>query len=389
MVTAREYASPRPRRGRGRGAVLVSLSTLLAISSCSPPVDAQGVVESEEHRFRVVTVVDGLEHPWGIAFLPGGDALVTERPGRVRLIRDGQLQADPVPGGPTVVAEGQGGLLDIELHPRFSENQLVYMTYSKPGERGATTAIARARFDGTRLVDLEDILVTEKWGTGHLHFGSRIVFARDGMLYVGLGERNQRDRAQSLEDHKGTVVRLHDDGRAPEDNPFVGREGARPEIFTYGHRNIQGMALHPETGELWASEHGPRGGDEINVIRAGRNYGWPRITYGLEYRGGRVSPDTALPGLEQPLLHWTPSIAPSGMIIYTGDRFPRWRGHQFHGALAGQQLRRVVFEGVRPVHQETMLRGRSRIRHVKQGPDGYIYLLTDARDGAVLRLEPE
>ncbi len=365
-----------------------AIISVAALALMLAPVLRAQVVTSEEHRFRVDTVATGLEHPWGIAFLPGGDLLVTERPGRVRLIRGGQLRRAPVPGAPEVFTNRQGGLLDIELHPAFAENRLIYLTYSKPGARGATTALARARFDGERLTDLRDLLITNAWREGGPHFGSRIVFDDAGMVYFGVGDRGQRDRAQSLGDHAGTIMRLHDDGRVPQDNPFVGREGARPEIFSYGHRNAQGMALHPRTRELWLNEHGPRGGDEINVVRAGLNYGWPLITHGVDYSGAIITPDTARAGLVQPLLHWTPSIAPSGMVFYTGDRFPRWRGHVFNGALAGQHLRRVVFDGERAVHQESLLRGLARIRTVKQSPDGYLYLLTDASNGSVLRLVP-
>ncbi|HUF28802.1 MAG TPA: PQQ-dependent sugar dehydrogenase [Gemmatimonadaceae bacterium] len=357
-------------------------------AACGPNADAQQVHESEEHRFRVDTVATGLENPWGIAFLPGGDMLVTERAGRVRVIRNGALQAEAVPGAPEVRARGQGGLLDIALHPRFAANRYVYLTYSKPGPIRATTAIARARFDGQRLEGLQDLLVTDAWGTGGNHFGSRIVFDSAGMMYITVGERNERQRAQNLGDHAGTVLRLHDDGRVPRDNPFVGRAGARPEIYSYGHRNAQGADLHPSTGELWLNEHGPRGGDEINIARAGRNYGWPVITFGREYSGAQITADTARAGMEQPVLHWTPSIAVSGMAFYTGDRFPGWRGNVFNGALAAQHLRRVVLDGNRAVHQESLLPRIGRIRTVKMGPDGYLYLLIDAPNGSVLRLVP-
>ena len=360
------------------------LLSLLVIPACTP-AEAQ-VVESEEHSFHVTTVADGLSHPWGLAFLPNGDMLVTERPGRVRLISGGVLQADAVPGGPEVRAAGQGGLLDIALHPRFSENQYVYMTYSKPGDRGGATALARARFDGTRLTGLEDLFVAENWNERGQHFGSRIVFDSAGMVFISAGERGERDRAQDPSDHAGTIIRLHDDGRVPQDNPFVGREGHRPEIFSYGHRNPQGMALHPVTGELWATEHGARGGDEINRVLPGRNYGWPAITHGINYNGQSITPDTARSGMEQPVIHWTPSIATSGLTFYTGDAFPNWRGNLFAGALAGQQLRRVVLDGNRVTHQEVLLEGRGRIRTVKQGPDGALYLLMDAAEGAVLRI---
>jgi glucose/arabinose dehydrogenase len=323
-----------------------------------------------------------------MAFLPNGDVLVTEKPGRLRLVRGGTLQPTPVAGVPEVHAQGQGGLLDVELHPRFADNQLVYLSYSKPGPQGSTTAVARGRFDGTNLVDVRDVFVAEAWSRRDQHYGSRIVFDRAGMMFVSVGERNEKQPAQDLANHMGTVVRLHDDGRVPEDNPFVGRQGARPEIFSYGHRNIQGMTLHPETGELWSNEHGARGGDEINVVRAGRNYGWPRITHGVDYNGSRISADTALAGMEQPLLHWTPSIAPSGMAIYAGDRFPQWRGSVLNGALAGQHLRRVEVDGERAVRQESLLERGGRIRAVKVGPDGFVYLLTDATNGALLRVEP-
>jgi glucose/arabinose dehydrogenase len=374
---------PRPRLALAAA----PLAVWLAATACTP-AGAQEVVPSEEHRFRVVTVASGLDNPWGIAFLPGGDMLVTEKGGRVRLIRGGRLQDAPVPGAPAVSSSGQGGLMDIELHPRFAENRLVYLTYSKRGDRGTTTALARARWDGARLTGLQDLLVADAWGRRAQHYGSRIVFDRAGLVFVSVGERNEKTPAQDLDTHKGKILRLHDDGRVPRDNPFVGRAGARPEIWSYGHRNPQGMTLHPTTGALWANEHGARGGDEINRPQAGRNYGWPAITHGVDYSGARISPDTARPGMEQPLVYWVPSIAPSGMAFYAGDKFPRWRGHALNGALAGEQLRRVVFDGDRATHQETLLRGRARIRQVKVGPDGFVYLLTDASNGAVLRLEP-
>lgn len=347
-------------------------------------------LDSEEHRYRVVTVVAGLEHPWGLAFLPGGEILVTEREGRVRLVRGGVLQPEPLPGGPEVRARGQGGLLDVAVHPRFAENRFVYLTYSKPGPRGATTALARARFDGQRLVGLEDIFVADAWGGGGAHFGSRIVFGKDGMLYITVGERNERHRAQDLADHAGTVIRLYDDGRVPSDNPFVGRAGAKPEILSYGHRNPQGLTVHPETGALWVVEHGARGGDEANVILTGRNYGWPVITYGIDYSGAPIGVGTHRDGMEQPVVYWVPSIATSGMAFYAGDRFPGWRGNLFVGALAGEHLRRVVLDDqFRPVHQEELLDELGkRIRDVRLGPDGYLYMLTDENDGALLRIEP-
>lgn len=370
-----------PHQRRHPSALLVCAVALLACA----PVGAQEYA-SEEHRFRVVTLAEGLSHPWGIAFLPGGDLLVTERAGRVRLISG--AQARDVPGAPQVWANGQGGLLDIERHPRFAETRFVYLTYSKPSPEGATTALARARFDGDRLIDLRDLFVGDARTRMGQHFGSRIVFDSAGMVYIGIGDRGIMQQAQNPTNHQGTIIRLHDDGRVPDDNPFVDRSGWHNEIFAYGVRNPQGMALHPQTGELWENEHGPRGGDEINVIRRGANYGWPAITFGIDYSGAIISEDTARAGMEQPVLYWVPSIAVSGMTFYTGDRFPRWRGNVFVGALAGQHLRRIVFDGRRPVHQEVLLEGRARIRQVKTGPDGLLYVLTDENNGKVLRLEP-
>jgi aldose sugar dehydrogenase len=335
-----------------------------------------------------VTVASGLQNPWGLAFLPGGDILVTERPGRIRLIRGGELRQAPVAGAPTAVAGGQGGMLDIALHPDFEANGLVYVAYSKEVEGGRTTAVARARWTGDALEGTEDVFVADAIGGGR-HFGSRIAFDPAGYMYVTVGDRGEMNRAQDLSDHAGTTIRLHDDGRVPADNPFVGRDDARDEIYTWGNRNAQGIAIHPETGAVWQNEHGPQGGDEVNLIRAGLNYGWPVITHGIGYRGETIAQDTARAGMEQAVLHWTPSIAVSGMDFYTGDRFPGWQGNAFVGALRQAHVRRLVLEGDRIVHQEELLADLGqRIREVKEGPDGYLYLLTDERDGALLRLEP-
>jgi aldose sugar dehydrogenase len=397
MLRMTEMETTLRREYRRTPRVLVSgmlLGTLLACSN-SGPVQAQGEVErSEQHEFRVVTVAEGLRHPWGMAFLPGGEILVTERPGQLRVIRNGVLDPEPVAGVPQVRAQGQGGLLDVTPHPDFASNRLVYLSYSKPGERGATTAVVRGRFEGNRLSNVEEVIETQAWGTGNAHFGSRLLFDRDGYLYITIGDRGDRtdrgadQRAQNLRDHAGTTLRLHDDGRVPQDNPFVGRNNALPEIYTYGNRNAQGMALHPETGRVWQNEHGPRGGDEINVILPGRNYGWPIVAHGINYDGSPITERREGEGLEPSVLHWTPSIAPSGMTFYTGDAFPQWRGNAFVGALAGQHLRRVVLDGTRVVSQEELLSGRHRIRDVRTGPDGYIYLLVDAQNAPLLRLEP-
>lgn len=373
-----------------------SVAVLAAFLLTAAGASAAEVRRSELHSFRVEVLVRGLENPWGLAFLPDGRMLVTERPGRLRVVAGGALDPRPVEGLPPVAAVGQGGLLDVALHPDFERNRLVYFSYAG-AERGTLgrqllgTEVARGRIEGHRLADVEVIFRAEPKSTGGRHFGSRLVFDREGFLFITLGDRGEMDRAQDLDDHAGSIIRLRDDGRVPDDNPFVGRPGARPEIYTYGNRNVQGAVLHPATGVLWSHEHGPQGGDEINVVRSGTNYGWPVITHGVNYgTGTRIGVGTAREGMAQPLLHWTPSIAPSGMAFYDGERFPRWRGHLFVGALRGQLLVRVEAEGEdRVIHQERLLEGvLGRIRDVRSGPDGYLYLLTDHSDGAIVRLVP-
>jgi aldose sugar dehydrogenase len=347
-------------------------------------------IRTEEHAFRVVQIVAGLEHPWGLAFLPDGRMLVTERPGRLRVIQAGQLEPEPVAGVPQVVARGQGGLLDVALHPRFAENRLVYLSYAGAGRGGAGTEVVRGRLVGNRLEEVQVIFSLEPKSMARQHFGSRLVFDRAGYLYITLGDRGEMERAQRPDDHAGSVIRLHDDGRVPADNPFVDKPGWKPEKFTLGNRNMQGAALHPQTGELWTHEHGPQGGDEINIVRPGVNYGWPVITYGVNYGiGTKIGEGTHKPGMAQPLHYWTPSIAPSGMTFYTGDKFPRWKGDLFVGALRDQMLVRLRLDGAKVVHEERMLQGvLGRIRDVRQGPDGCLYLLTDEEDGELVRLEP-
>jgi len=347
-------------------------------------------LDTREHVVKVVTVTDGLEHPWSMAFLPGGDVLITERPGRLRILRDGQLLPEPVPGLPEVRAYRQGGLLDLALHPDFEDNRLLYFSYAGNHADGITTHVARGRFEDDALHDVQVLFVAEPASDNGRHFGSRLVFDNEGYLYITVGDRGDMPRAQNLDDHAGSTIRLHDDGRVPEDNPFVGRSDARPEIYTYGNRNAQGMALHPVTGEVWQNEHGPRGGDELNRIRAGVNYGWPVISHGIDYSGRDIGEGISeQEGMEQPVHHWTPSIAPSGMAFYTGDVFPAWRGNLFVGALAHTHVTRLVMDGNRVVDEEPMLREMSqRIRDVRQGPDGHLYLLTDHNNGRLLRLEP-
>jgi glucose/arabinose dehydrogenase len=317
--------------------------------------------------------------------------LVTERDGRLRVIsKDFQLDPRPVEGVPPVVAAGQGGLFDVVLHPGFAKNQLVYLAYNGAGSGGWGTELMRAKFDGQRLIEPQVLFRLEPKSRGGQHFGGRIVFDRQGYVYLTLGDRGDKARAQLLYDHAGSVIRLHDDGRVPQDNPFVKQPAAKPEKFTLGNRNMQGAALHPKTGELWAHEHGPQGGDEVNVMRAGRNYGWPVITYGVNYGlGTKIGEGTHKAGMEQPLYKWVPSIAPSGMAFYEGDRFPGWRGNLLIGALRSEMLVRLELDGEKIVSEERLLKGTlGRIRDVRVGPDGYVYLLTDDSDGVLARLEP-
>jgi len=380
---------------RTRSALLVAGASLLVAA----PAAAQApVYKSALHDFRVVTVADGFEHPWSIAFLPGGDILVTERPGRLRIIRDGRLLPAPVEGVPPVFAVGQGGLLDVVPHPDFESNRLLYLSYSKPlGGQESTTAVIRGRFENDRLANVEEIFEAATRGRGH--YGSRLVFDGNGHLFVSVGERMaspsgdlEAHPAQDLTNHHGTINRLYEDGRVPPDNPFVGRDEVRPEIWSYGHRNPQSLAIHPETGELWEAEHGPQGGDEINRIEPSLNYGWPVIGFGVNYGSGqRIHEGTLREGMQRPVHVWVPSIATSGMMIYDGDAFPEWRGDIFVGGLAGEQLARVEVDMGVSVLEETLVRGMGRIRDVRQGPEGFIYLaIDDGADGLtpIVRLEP-
>jgi aldose sugar dehydrogenase len=348
-------------------------------------------VKSERHNFNVVVLVDGLERPWSIAWLPDGRMLVTERPGRLRIVsKDFRLDPKPVEGLPRIVVTGQGGLFDVVPHPNYKDNGWIYISYNGPGDGGHGTELMRAKLDGHRLVDAQVLFrLLPKSGTG-LHFGGRIVFDGKGHVFLTLGDRGESERAQRLNDHAGSVIRLNEDGSVPKDNPFLARKDARPEIFTIGNRNVQGAAMHPKTGELWAHEHGPQGGDEVNVMRAGRNYGWPVITYGANYgTGTRIGEGTRKPGIEHPLHYWVPSIAPSGMAFYEGDRFPNWRGSLLVGALRDEMLVRLELDGEKVVREERMMRDTiGRIRDVRVGPDGYVYLLTDERRGVLARLEP-
>lgn len=361
---------------------------------------------ASHHDYRIATVADGLMQPWSMAWLPNGDMLVTEKPGRLRIVRDGQLLPEAVPGVPEVFYEGQGGLFEVLPHPNFSENRWVYLSYAKEEGETSVTALARGRLENDRLTNVVEIFSPEAAGFGH--YGGKIVFDNDGYLFLTLGERQAPARgdltahpAQDLTNHHGVIIRLNDDGSVPDDNPFVGRDDALPEIWTYGHRSPQGLVIHPETGDLWESEHGPQGGDELNLIEPGNNYGWPVIGRGVNYGsiGSPIHAAIGQEGMTQPTHFWVPSIATSGLMVYTGDKFPGWYGSILSGALAGEQLARLhMSDDYRSVIvEETLAYGMGRIRDVRQGPDGYIYLaISDGNGGgrgnfnttAVVRLEP-
>jgi glucose/arabinose dehydrogenase len=363
-----------------------------ALAFGAAPAAAQ-TFPSSAGSLTVETVARGLDHPWSLAFLPDGRMLVTERPGRLRIVtRDGKL-SPPVSGVPKVMASGQGGLHDVALDRDFAVNRTIYFCFAEPVQGGGRTALARARLvddETPHLDDLKTIFHQDGPLSDGSHYGCRIVQARDGNLFLTLGEHfDHRDEAQNLANHLGKIVRLTPDGAVPPDNPFVGRADARPEIWSYGHRNEQGAALHPQTGKLWEHEHGPRGGDEINIPLAGKNYGWPVIGYGIDYDGTRIHKSTSAPGMEQPVKYWVPSIAPSGMTFYTGETFPQWKGNLFVGALAGRLLVRLELDGEKVTKEERLLTGlHERIRDVRQGPDGAIWLATDNSNGRILRVTP-
>ncbi|MGZ9030958.1 MAG: PQQ-dependent sugar dehydrogenase, partial [Burkholderiaceae bacterium] len=345
---------------------------------------------------RLVTVASGLEHPWSLAFLPDGRMLVTERPGRLRVLtKDGRLDPKPVEGLPRVDPQGQGGLMDVLPHPDFAKNGWVYWTYAQRGDDNRNgTELARGKLAGGpgkyRMEQVQVLFRMQPKTSAGVHFGSRLVFDRAGALYMTLGDRGEQNTAQDLADHRGKILRLTDEGKPAPRNPFLERSNARPEIFSFGHRNVQGAALHPETGELWAAEHGAQGGDELNLVKAGVNYGWPVIAYGVNYGiGTKIGEGTSKPGMAQPQKYWVPSPALSGMAFYQGDKFPRWRGDVLIGALRGQALIRVRLDGERVVADEFLLKGPlPRVRDVRVGPDGFVYLLGDQSDGSLLRLEP-
>ena len=369
-----------------------SLSVAAAACGGDPtaPAAGAGAAPAAPGGYRTTTVAEGLATPFSLAFLPDGSMLLTERAGRLRVIRDGTLDPEPVEGVPPVYAEGQGGLFDVVLHPDFASNGLVYLSYASGTSDANGTRVARARFDGRRLQDLEVIFEASPKKNTTAHFGGRLLFLPDGTLLVTLGDGfSYREKAQSLDGDLGKIVRIRDDGSVPDDNPFVGREGARGEIYSYGHRNVQGIVRDPESGRIYAHEHGPKGGDEVNVIEPGRNYGWPVITFGRDYSGAIISPYTEKPGMEQPLVYWVPSIAPAGMTRYDGDLFPAWKGDLLVSALVGMHVRRVDLEDGAVAGQEELFRElNQRIRDVRTAPDGGLYLLTDGDGGKLIRVDP-
>lgn len=378
-------------------AFVVALSSVVAIvaPACAEPsvvADAPAAA-----GYRIEEVVAGLEHPWSMAWLPDGDILITERPGRLRVVRNGKLLPEPVGGVPEVFARGQGGLLEVSLHPRFDENRWVYLTHSAGTSSENHTVLARGEYADGRLTDVRTIFEVNRLKSGTQHFGSRIVWLDDGTMLLGLGDGGNppvrydgeliREQAQNLAADLGKIVRLRDDGAPAPDNPFVAKQGAAPEVYTYGHRNIQGLARDPKTGRVWATEHGPRGGDELNLIVAGENYGWPVVTFGREYFGPKISEKTSDRRFEDAKLVWVPSKAPSGLAFYSGDAFLEWRGDLFSGGLVSKNVWRIDLEGDRVVKQETIDIGQ-RVRDVRQGPDGMLYVLTDEQNGRLLRIVP-
>ncbi len=352
-----------------------------------------------QHDYRVVPVAEGVVQPWSMAWLPNGDMLITEKPGRLRIVRDGKLLPEAVPGVPPVFYQGQGGLFEVLPHPDFEENQTIYLSFAKPVGEGSTTAVIRARLENDRLTDVTEIFAAE--ASGRSHYGGKMVFDKDGYLFLTAGDRQAPSTgdltahpAQDLSNHHGVIVRLNDDGTVPNDNPFVGEQGVQPEIWSYGHRSPQGLAIHPETGDLWMTEHGPQGGDELNLVTPGTNYGWPVVGYGVNYASSTpIHERQTLTGMESPKRFWVPSIATSGLMIYEGDKFPEWQGDIFVGGLAGELVSRLEMgEDFREViREEELVYGMGRVRDVRQGPDGYIYVAIEDRAGAptaVVRLEP-
>ncbi|HQX13745.1 MAG TPA: PQQ-dependent sugar dehydrogenase [Nitrosomonas sp.] len=340
-------------------------------------------------EFAVKQIAQGLKFPWGMAFLPDGNILVTERIGQLRIVSPNGQLSEPIQGVPEVFFEQQGGLLDVAIDPEFSKNRLIYLSYAEPEGNKASTAVARAELVNGQLKNLQVIFRQLPKTMGGVHFGSRLAFARDGNLFITLGDRGTHaEDAQQLDNYFGKIIRIRPDGSVPSDNPFVKHSNAKPEIWSYGHRSVQGATIHPKTGELWIHEHGPKGGDEINIPQAGKNYGWPKACYGSHYDGTPIKDEHAEQGFEEPIHYWTPSIAPSGMAFYTGNDFPNWRGSLFVGALAGKHVARLTIDSNKITSEEQLLANTTRFRNIKQSPDGTLYLLTDEANGKLLKIVP-
>lgn len=339
---------------------------------------------------KAIEITKGLSHPWSMVFLPNGEILVTERSGQLRRIQNGNLLDKPVSGLPPIQEHGQGGLLGLALHPQFSQNHWLYFAYAGQGKGGYSTHLARGKYENGVLADVQTLFEATPKSSSGIHFGGRIAFDKQGFLFLTLGERGEGKNAQDLSNDAGSLIRLKEDGSIPADNPFINVKNAMPEIYNYGHRNMQGIAIHPTTGQVWTCEHGPQGGDEVNIEKPGANYGWPIITYGEQYGGGPIGEGiSAKAGMEQPILYWVPSIAPAGMTFYTGDKYAGWQGNLIVSALKFQLIERIVLEGNKVVKQERLLKDQiGRIRDVQQGPDGYLYLLTDEDNGGLYKLEP-
>src|SRR5690554_857776 len=366
---------------------------ILAMALCSlastSPVHADQVLNAGDYEVRLEVIADNLQHPWALAFLPDGSLLVTERAGRLRRITDNGLQQEPIQGLPELEVSGQGGLLDLLLHPDFRNNRQLFLSYAHKNRDGLTTRVARARLEGNALEDVEVIFEAEPRSHTSRHFAGRMVFDRQGHLYIAVGDRGEMERAQKIDDDAGGVHRITPAGAPAPGNPFSDHASPNDTRYTYGNRNIQGMVIHPETGAIWSHEHGPRGGDEVNIIRAGNNYGWPEVTYGINYSGLPISDKTTMPGVTDPLHYWDPSIAPSGMAFYTGDRFSQWQGDLFVGALKLRKLVRLTLQGERIIGEQDLLTElNQRFRDVRMGPDGALWLLTDSREGKVYRMVP-
>lgn len=378
-------------------AVAPNVAPTAALTAEASPLQAVSP-SSTARGFKQATVTEGLERPWGMAWLPDGSMLISEKAGRLRLLKNGVLEPTPISGVPSVMSSGQGGLMDVSIHPRFAENRFVYLTYASGTADANRTRIARARFDGKALQDLRVIFEVSQVKSGTQHFGSRILWLPDGTMLVAIGDGGNppvqlegdliRKQAQNLRSRLGKIVRLNDDGSIPRDNPFATNVNADPAIWSYGHRNIQGIAFDPGTKRVWVTEHGARGGDELNLAEAGKNYGWPLVTHSQEYAGGEISQERSRPGMVDPKVVWTPAAAPSGLTFYTGDRFPAWRGNLFAGGLVSQDVRRIELDAAGNVRSQEEISIGQRVRDVRQSPDGLLYVLTDESNGKLIRLEP-